>query len=278
MSKLKSLWNIMLATDSYKPSHDPMYPEGMTYMESYFEARGGEYPFTMQFGTQYYIKEYLLGQQVTREKIDEAKAFYAAHFGSDKVFNSSVWEYILINHNGCLPLAIEAVPEGSIVGTGNMLYKMYNTDPNCAKLVNIALETLMMKTWYPTTIATNSMAGHEVLEYFRSFASQAPDVKFLLHDFGYRGVASEEQAWIGGAAHLLSFRGSDNIAGIRMLMHYYNAPMCGFSIPATEHSVMASHMIQYNEQIEEDYYVEIETDETGKIISEIEIQNPNLVL
>src|ERR1039457_7215076 len=104
-------WNIMLATDSYKVSHTKMYPEGMTYMESYFEARGGEFPYTLFFGLQYTIKEYLLGIQVTREKIDEAITFYTPHFGNDKVFDPTVWEHILKEHGGILPIAIEAVSE-----------------------------------------------------------------------------------------------------------------------------------------------------------------------
>ena len=40
---------------------------------------------------------------------------------------------------------------------------------------------------------------------------------------------------LGGAAHLLSFLGSDTIAGIKCANHYYDEEMAGFSIPATEH-------------------------------------------
>lgn len=44
---------------------------------------------------------------------------------------------------------------------------------------------------------------------------------------------------IGGAAHLASgFMGSDTLAGVAMANHYYDDPMAGFSIPATEHSTM----------------------------------------
>ena len=80
-------WNIMLATDSYKASHHAMLPNGLEYMESYGESRGGEYPFTLFFGLQYYLKSYLSGVQVTEEKIQEAVKFYNEHFGIDNVFN-----------------------------------------------------------------------------------------------------------------------------------------------------------------------------------------------
>lgn len=61
---------------------------------------------------------------------------------------------------------------------------------------------------------------------------------FKLHDFGSRGVSSQESAMIGGAAHLINFMGSDNLAGIWMANKYYNEDMAGFSIPAAEHSTM----------------------------------------
>ena len=36
------------------------------------------------FGLQYFIKRYLLGQVVTKEKIDEAAELYEQHFGDDE--------------------------------------------------------------------------------------------------------------------------------------------------------------------------------------------------
>ncbi len=51
-------------------------------------------------------------------------------------------------------------------------------------------------------------------------------------------MATLEQARLGGAAHLLSFLGSDSIEGIRLANHYYDCEMAGFSIPAAEHSTI----------------------------------------
>jgi len=65
-------------------------------------------------------------------------------------------------------------------------------------------------------------------------------IDFKLHDFGYRGVSCDEQAGIGGMAHLTSFMGTDTVKGIITAQQYYNAQMCGFSIPASEHSTMTS--------------------------------------
>ena len=63
---------------------------------------------------------------------------------------------------------------------------------------------------------------------------------FKLHDFGFRGVSSVETAGVGGAAHLVSFRGTDTFEGIMVARDYYGEPMAGFSIPAAEHSTITA--------------------------------------
>jgi len=65
-----------------------------------------------------------------------------------------------------------------------------------------------------------------------------------MHDFGYRGCGSEESAAIAGAAHLLSFLGTDTTAAVVLLRDYYDGLKCegpiGLSVPASEHSVMCA--------------------------------------
>jgi nicotinamide phosphoribosyltransferase len=61
-----------------------------------------------------------------------------------------------------------------------------------------------------------------------------------LHDFGFRGVSSYESAGIGGAAHLVNFKGTDTVAALLYARKYYDAKMAGFSIPASEHSTVTS--------------------------------------
>jgi len=66
------------------------------------------------------------------------------------------------------------------------------------------------------------------------------EIAFKLHDFGARGVSSLESAAIGGMAHLVNFMGTDTVSGIVRAMESYNSGVCGFSIPAAEHSTMTS--------------------------------------
>jgi len=230
--------NLILRTDSYKASQWKQYPPGSTSLFSYFESRGGVYPETVFFGLQYYLKEYL-STPVTVEDVEEAKEFFSLH-GVD--FNYDGWMYIAKELGGKLPVRIRAVPEGMIVPTGNILMSIESTDPKAFWVVNW-LETLLVKVWYPITVATQSHYLRKVIYDSLVKTSDNPDaeIDFKLHSFGYRGVSSEESAGIGGAAELISFKGTDTISGILFAKEYYDAgPCCGFSICASEHSTITS--------------------------------------
>lgn len=238
--------NIMLMSDSYKMSHYKQYPEGTEVVYSYLESRGGKFDELVFFGLRYFIMEYLQGQVVTQEKIDEAEVMINAHMGPG-TFNRAGWEYILNEHNGMLPVKIRAVKEGTVVGAKNVLMTVENTDPECFWLTNF-LETLLLQVWYPITVATLSreckklIADH--LKATTDYQNQEEfegALNFKLHDFGFRGVSSVESAAIGGAAHLVNFKGSDTFAAIPFIRKYYGGlDMPAFSIPASEHSTITS--------------------------------------
>eukprot|EP00440_Ansanella_granifera_P074322 gb/GFBE01080654.1/.p1 GENE.gb/GFBE01080654.1/~~gb/GFBE01080654.1/.p1 ORF type:complete len:586 (+),score=164.51 gb/GFBE01080654.1/:1-1758(+) len=240
--------NIILATDSYKYSHYKQYPPGTEYVYSYFESRGCEIPgwdHVCFFGLQYFIKRYLVGPVVTREKIDEADRLCKDHFGMDGLFYKEGWEHILKEHGGKLPIEIKAVPEGMVVPVKAVLFTMVNTDPKCYWLTNF-LETLLVQVWYPTTVCSNSrhqkMSIHKSLEETGCDAWGIPGGSvFKLHDFGFRGVSSVESAAIGGCAHLVNFLGTDTVAALVCARRYYSAKKAaGHSIPASEHSTITS--------------------------------------
>lgn len=232
--------NPLLRTDSYKLTHWRQYPPDTQYVYSYLESRGGEYEETVFFGLSYYLQKYLANKVFTMTDIDQAAAFCKEHFGDESLFNYKGWKYILDTHQGRLPLTIKAVPEGAVVPTGNVLMTMVNRDPMVPWLTNY-WETLLLKVWYPVTVATRSRECKKTILHYLELTGNPQDVGFKLHDFGYRGVSSEESAAIGAAAHLVNFLGSDTIAGIDMLhSHYRTSVVAGCSIPASEHSTITS--------------------------------------
>lgn len=231
--------NLLLLTDSYKVSHARQYPPGTKHVFSFFESRGGRYDEVLFFGLQYLIKHHLEGVVVTEEKIQEAKTYFTDHFGDDSLFNEAGWRYILTVHGGRLPLEIRAVREGTRVPVSNVLVTVVNTDPNVPWLTNY-VETLLVQLWYPTTVATQSYHMRQTILRHLEQTGTPADIDFKLHDFGCRGSTSMESAGIGGAAHLVSFKGTDTVPALVLARQYYHAQMAGFSIPAAEHSTITS--------------------------------------
>lgn len=231
--------NIILLTDSYKVTHWKQTPPKTQNVYSYFESRGGKFPATKFFGLQYYLKEYLEGQVITLDMIDEAERLFAKHFGNANLFNRVGWEYIAITHHGMLPVSIKAVPEGSVIPTSNVLMTIENTDPKLYWLTNY-LETLLVQVWYATTVATLSYYMKQMIGRYLDETGEPVIIDFKLHDFGFRGVSSVESAAVGGAAHLTNFMGTDTMAALMLARDYYSADMPGYSIPASEHSTICS--------------------------------------
>jgi nicotinamide phosphoribosyltransferase len=237
--------NILTLTDSYKTSHWKQYPKGTSKVYSYLESRGGKFNNTMFYGLQYFIKQYLSGQVVTEEKIQRAKKFWDAHLGPNH-FNEAGWRHILDKHNGHLPVRIKAVPEGTVVKTGNVLVTVENTDPEVPWLTNF-LESILLQVWYPTTVGTLSReVKKNLINYLKKTTSYNPEeisgvVAFMLHDFGFRGVSSVESSGLGGSSHIINFMGTDTVSAILFAQEFYNTenPLA-FSIPASEHSTITS--------------------------------------
>lgn len=233
--------NIILLTDSYKVSHAVQYPSGTKYVYSYFESRGGEFDSVVFAGLQYFIKRYLEGSVVTKDKIDQAERLLTKHLGPG-VFNRAKWEYILEKHSGHLPIRILAVPEGTVVPVKNVMMTVENTDPNCWWLTNY-LETLLVQVWYPSTVATISRQMKKMIKAGLDRTGTLGGLEYKLHDFGYRGVSSVESAGLGGFGHLINFQGTDTMAALEVAQEYYNleaTEVAGVSIPASEHSTITS--------------------------------------
>ena len=234
---LKYLNNLILNTDSYKTSHWLQYPPGTEATHFYMESRGGLHERTVFFGLQA-ILQTMLSEPVTEADIEEARSVLSEH---GMPFNEAGWRHIVERHAGRLPLRIRAVPEGAVVPVSNALLTVENTDPAAYWLPSY-LETLLLRLWYPVTVATISWHVRCLISRFleRTSDNAAAELPFKLHDFGARGVSSLETAGLGGAAHLVSFSGTDTLSAVLTARSCYAEEMAGFSIPAAEHSTITS--------------------------------------
>lgn len=229
--------NIILSADSYKYSQFNQYPEGTEYVHSYIESRGGEYDNIVFLGIQAFLREYM-SKPITMADIDEAETIITAH---GEPFNREGWEYVLFEHEGYLPVIIHALPEGTVTKPGTPLLTIENTDPKVYWLTSFLETALLRAIWYPTTVASNSLASRKVILEYLEKTGDPSTIGFKLHDFGARGVSSVESAGLGGLAHLATGAlGTDTVSALLAARKYYDADMAAFSIPAMEHSTVTS--------------------------------------
>lgn len=227
----------ILETDGYKFGHWKQDPPGTTRKGAYLEPRGGEFPYVVTFGArQYYIPNVLM-KRVTWGDLSEAEDFLNEHFGKPGVLNRKMWEHIIRNCDGYLPLKVRAVPEGLILPLSNALLTVDNTDDLTASLPNYK-ETRLSNMWFPYSVATLSHLCRSVILDYLEKTGDPSLIDFKLHDFGYRGVSSQESAAVGGLAHLNNFMGSDTTAAIMLARRAYLERMAAFTVDATEHSTV----------------------------------------
>ncbi|HTY54983.1 MAG TPA: nicotinate phosphoribosyltransferase [Candidatus Binataceae bacterium] len=238
MANRADLANFISNTDSFKQAQHSMYPPGTEYISSYIESRGGPFPATMFVGLQAFLRQYLT-KPITVDNIDDAE-FLSEEQGVP--FNRKGWVELLKDYDGFLPVEIEAVPEGTVVPTRNVLVQIVNTDPKYFWITNFFEAALLRSVWYPTSVGTISWMCRKIVEEALRRTSDLPQIvaRKFLHDFGFRGVSSLESGSLGGMAHLVNFDHTDTAAGPLAAKKYYNAVAPGFSAVNMEHSAVSA--------------------------------------
>lgn len=238
--------NVLLSTDVYKMGHMEQYAPGTERVYSYLCARSNkEFDECLFFGLQYYLRQYF-SKAVTHDEAEEFIRIRSQILGTARSREIGKKVHDLADL-GYWPIKIKAIPEGTVLPTRNALLTIESTHPDFYWAVGF-IESLLLKVWYPTVVATNSYSYWKLLQS----KTKAPvEVRqFLIHDFGYRSDSSEESAAISGAAHLICFRGSDTVVALPLIRDYYwpepNYTMG--SVPATEHSVMCSYGVNGEEE------------------------------
>ena len=237
-------------TDFYKTDHRRQYPKGTTKIYSNFTARQSRIPgvdHVVVFGVQYFLRDFLarrFSQSFFNRKQEEVLKEYQDVMDKSLGAGAITTEHLAQLHDlGYLPLLIKALPEGTICPIKTPILTITNTHTDFFWLPNFMETILSNVLWHPITSATIAFEYRKILEAFAKKTSDMPEfVKWQGHDFSMRGHTSFESSLVSGAAHLLSFTGTDTIPSILWLNHFYHGedvPMVGGSVPATEHSVMS---------------------------------------
>jgi len=242
--------NPILMTDGYKTSHRRMYPENITRVYSNYTCRStkrmpNNAKDIIVFGVQYmckYINDLWNREFFQKDKsivCKEAKEYLSSYLGTD--YDISPFEDL--HDLGYLPIKIKSLPEGAIVKEGTPIFTIVNTHPDFFWITNF-LETLISTTiWKPIHSASLSHAYKKILIKYaiETDKNNIQFVDFQGHDFSFRGMQSAESAISSGLGFLTSFKGTDTIPCLQAADYYYNSKNVGFSVPASEHSVMCAH-------------------------------------
>ena len=246
--------NPVLITDCYKQSHRFQYPKGTTSVYSTLTPRSNKH-FGIErnvvvFGIRYAILNYVLKQfQNNFFALDEDIVVKEYENSCSRIFGTQEFdsEHIRALHKlGYLPVKICALPDGITVPFGTPVLDIENTHPDFYWLTNY-LETLIsVSTWQIMTSANIARRFRRACQYWANVTmpeDQHGYIDFQCHDFSMRGMHSYGASVLSGLGHLLYFKGSDTIPAIEQMRAFFHTKETspGYSVPATEHSVMSCH-------------------------------------
>ena len=243
-----------LNSDFYKQSHFKCYSPHTEVVYSTWtprKSRMKDVNKVVFFGLQYFIKDYLIDsfnetffKRPKEEVIAEFKRVMENTIGNA---DTEHWE--ALHDLGYLPLKICALPEGTLCPIRVPMFTIENTLPEFYWLTNFIETILSTEIWKPMTSATIALEYRKICEKWAEITCDNTDhIDFQCHDFSMRGMAGADAACSSSAGHLLSFKGTDTIPAVLWLEKYYNADCTkeciATSIPATEHSVAETNIIE----------------------------------
>lgn len=247
--------------DFYKTGHVFQYPKGTEVVYSNITARGSrikEIDKVVVFGIQYCILEYLINQfnetffsLPTEVVVNQYKRRMDTSLGPNAI---SIDHIKALHKLGYLPIEIKAIPEGMKVPIRVPFMTIKNTIPEFFWVTNM-LETLISAvTWGAVNSATIADRYRQIYDAYAKKTSDIPEfVDWMGHDFSMRGMFGIEAFCISGAAHLLSFTGTDTIPAIDFLEEYYGADcekeLIGGSVSAFEHSTTTISIVMLAEKL-----------------------------
>ena len=270
-----------LLLDVYKNSHRRQYSPHTEVVYSTWTPRKSRIDGVdkvVTFGIQAFVLDYLVENfnetffnRPKDEVISEIKDVMENYcIDSD----TAHWE--ALHDLGYLPLELRALPEGTLCPIRCPMLTIENTKPEFYWLTNFIETIFSTEVWKPMTSATIALEYRKILDsYAEKTCDNNDHVDYQGHDFAFRGMAGVDGGLSSGAGHLTSFIGSDTLPAAIWIEKYYqtknNKGFVATSIPATEHSVAETNIIELEEQFKdcEDPRLEAEKAYLGRLLNDV---------
>jgi len=153
-------------------------PEGLTPATYALQMRRSPHGYLIAMGMRPMLETFT--QPITQSEVDFAADFYKNH-ANVPYFNRAMWQTIVDQYDGYIPIEVDSVPEGTALLPGDPVFRI--TGPS--ELV-AHFEPRFHRVFYPSMVATTA---HVIGREFPG--------RFI--EVGYRGSVTEE-------AHLIAAR------------------------------------------------------------------------
>lgn len=242
----------LLLSDTYKQTHDRMYPTGLETLVSYWVPRKSMFKHTDKmvfFGLQAFIKEYLLDYfQKNFFDVDISNVLSEYQYYMNNQIgenNYDIDKIVKLHKLGYLPLEIRSLPEGTKVNMGVPCIEIVNTHKDFAWLTQWIECILQVELWKMCCHATVGLKYRELSNYFYEKTVDNSDPSMAMADFGMRGMSCMNEAIRASSSWLLSFDKTSTIPALPYIDKMYNAHCVehhiGVGAVSTEHSVMSAN-------------------------------------
>lgn len=154
--------NKILQTDTYNRTMTFLRGEKGKKEEVYtltFRKAPNENPYNVIYGVRNIVKS-ILDLPVTQTELDFATDFYRAQAdkGGNSYFDRTMWQEIIDTNDGYLPIAIQAVDDGTILRPGEPVMSIKGPGELAA-----VYEPIFLRTFFQSVVATDIHFLEEIL-------------------------------------------------------------------------------------------------------------------
>lgn len=172
----------------------------------------------------------------------------AHSFGGPLDFDTPMWQRVVREYNGYLPIRIEALPEGSTFWANEPVIQVTSLSEGFGEIAAI-IEGVMVG--YVANATARLTLTRHLLERIRdvvrrhhpTYTPEQVDgvAQWMIHDFGMRASSTPQESEIYGRAHLLCFNGTDTFnAAFQAWANNAKRPI-GTSILALAHRIVMGY-------------------------------------
>lgn len=220
--------NPLIYTDSYNISHSFLGIKADVHSNNVMHIYNRNASMIL-FGFKHIINK-ILNVRITNKMIEEIKQV-SKKTNLEFWFDHDIWNIIVDNYDGILPIQIYALPEFSFIPKNTPFCQIYCTGVEKPSDIMAWLEGMFLHAYFPSSCLTNM--------YFNYY-----EHRNYIHNFGFRGARSLEDAFWSDLAWGLLCKSSDSIHMWNGLDNQENLEIT--TIPALAHKVIQQYQIDIN--------------------------------